>query len=425
MQWNEQQQRAIDLVLNGQNVFITGSAGTGKSAVIQEIVKRLRDKKRRVYICAPTGIAACNIGGSTVHSFAGIGTGVLTIEKLVERVNKYPIARERWLTAHVLIIDEISMLSRDLFEKLEAIARMVRWCPKPFGGIQMIFSGDFYQLPPVSNDINRFCFESEKWSLVVPNTVVLTQIFRQRDEQFAKFLNEARTGQVSDEFDAILAKKVCEYHMRGAHKEACEHARDSNHGAPTILPTILYPTNNKVNVYNEEKLRELNKPIKTFIAQDMGQQKLLENLVVPQCLEICEGAQVILLCNLTPDLVNGSRGVVVQCEPEPVVKFTGDNVVTLSPYTWEQRSEQNKLLARRVQIPLKLAWALSIHKSQGMSIDNLEVDIGHSFEYGQSYVALSRATSLDTLHVQLYSRENMKADPKVKAYYSTLSSNAS
>ena len=202
---SDEQKQVLDLVAEKKkSVFFTGSAGTGKSVLLRETIKVLRDKYKRepdrVAVTASTGLAACNVGGVTLHSFAGIGLGKEVVPELVKKVKRNQKAKQRWLRTKVLIVDEISMVDGDLFDKLEAIARAIRNNGRPFGGIQLIITGDFFQLPPVPDygKVAKFCFDAGTWTTSIEHTIGLTQVFRQKDPAFANMLNEMRLGRLTN-----------------------------------------------------------------------------------------------------------------------------------------------------------------------------------------------------------------------------------
>jgi ATP-dependent DNA helicase PIF1 len=445
-----EQSTVLSTVLAGTNVFFTGSAGTGKSYILRLCVDALRrrHKKYTVYVTAPAGIAACNVGGTTLHSFAGIGKGDLSEWELIERVQKNQHARRRWKRCRVLVIDEISMLHAKLFDTLEAIARHVRDTTKPFGGIQLVVCGDFFQLPPVrkgsaatsqEHDTGVFCFDADTWSTCIQRSIILRTPFRQRDKSFIQMLNEFREGKVSDETERQLQQDA------GTTVQALYDEKSD------IQPTRLYALNKDVDRINKMRLQECQGEERVFVAEDTGQypfkQQLQSSCTADGQLSLRVGAQVILLKNIDQarGLVNGTRGTVVSFECSeslsspsstsnsntsatttteyPYVKFLTPkdmyiyDIVVPQAWTIEQGGES---MATRKQIPLKLAYALSIHKSQGMTIDLMECSMNGIFEYGQSYVALSRATSLDRLLVHDFTRRAVRVHPRVSKYYERL-----
>jgi len=437
------QQLVIDAVKKGKSVFFSGPAGTGKSCLL----KIIRDdcvKKHgfaAVYVTASTGTAACLLGGVTINSYAGVGFATESIPVLIGKVRNNFEASLRIAMTKVLIIDEISMISAELFNKLNEIFKCVRNnYEAPFGGIQLVVCGDFYQLPPVnkldpdaSDDdfpvVNTFgdddsddddddeevdqkySFQSAVWKQLFPehqNCYLLTKIFRQGDQTFVNILNNIRIGQLDTMQYAALLKCV---------------GRNFDNSA--TIPTHLYPLRETVNQYNTSKMAEIKQPVHSFRSTDtLEKSKYLSllntNCVVPATLNLKVGARVMYVRNrFDLGLVNGSQGVVtgfvyveeramasngtliiknVEC---PVVKFDNGIEVTVRRDQWKVFSG-DKLVATREQVPLILAWAITIHKSQGMTLEYLEVDIKDVFADGQTYVALSRVKSLKGLRLKSY-----------------------
>ncbi|KAL1916748.1 uncharacterized protein VTP21DRAFT_5452 [Calcarisporiella thermophila] len=439
---SEEQEGVLKAVINGESVFFTGSAGTGKSVLLRAIVKNLKSKYRNrpeaVAVTASTGMAACNIGGCTVHSFAGIGLGNGTIDQIISRVIKNRKSAERWRALEVLIIDEISMLSADLFDKLEGVARAVRRSNKPFGGIQLVITGDFYQLPPISDNGKevKFTFEARTWKDCIQRTMHLQNIFRQRDNEFVKMLNDIREGRLSE----TTLRKFREL------------SRPLKHANGDIECAQLYARRDQVDKANSERLASLSGQLHIFQAEDSGDVAKLESgCMAPKMLQLKLHAQVMLLKNLDNTLVNGSLGIVVGFvgegeyrylagqlsesnrknqdtsiqdvnKPYPIVKFANGREIMVLPEEWKLELPGGEVIAQRIQIPLLLAWSMSIHKSQGQTLDLVKVDLGGVFEKGQAYVALSRATSLDGLQVLNFNPQHVMAHPVVVKYYTELKS---
>lgn len=407
----EKQREALEIMERGENLFVTGLSGSGKSTVIRRFVEENRHKKN-IYITSTTGVSALLVKGSTIHSFAGIGLGVGDAVRLVGKVASNRKALNRWKRAQVLIIDEISMMSPVLFEKLEFIARQVRMNPNPFGGIQLILSGDFCQLPCV--DSEKFCFESEVWEKCIPNTVYLNEIVRQSDAEFQTILNEVRVG--------ILSKKT-----KDALLSRVGVVLTNDLG---IKPTKVYPTNSQVSFTNEVELkklkpREMNSYEMTITCSNSDiKEKFLKNAVVEENITLCDGAQVMLLYNLDTEagLVNGSRGVVTGFTVEdsfPIVKFLNGLELPIPYVCWEVE-EDNIVVLKAIQIPLKIAYAVTVHKIQGCTLDYAEMDLSNIFEYGQAYVALSRVQSFENLSLIDISLEKIRCNPNARDYYGAL-----
>ena len=337
--------------------------------------------------------------------------------------------RARWREARVLVIDEVSMLDGRLLDKLDALARGVRNRPdESFGGIQLVLCGDFFQLPPVrlgQDPAVRFCFQSTCWDEVVCETFVLQKVYRQRDTDFLAMLDEVRHGTVGPASERLLQK---------AHSQTVSQEASGENDDDGIKATRLYATNRNVDALNERELSQLSGCAQTYTAQDKGEtnarRHLEQNCLAPTHLVLKVGAQVMLLKNLDVEksLTNGSRGVVVgwtaHARPLPVVRFTAvaSEKVTervIGPEQWTI-DEGGKQLAERTQLPLKLAWAITIHKSQGMTISKLELEISDVFEPGMAYVALSRAVSLEGLQLRGYDVNSIRAHPDVERFYASL-----
>ncbi|KAJ8326101.1 DNA helicase [Batrachochytrium dendrobatidis] len=406
-----EQQKVKDLAIkHGQSLFFTGNAGTGKSFLMKAIINDLFKKYsalKQVAVTASTGISACNIGGCTLHSFAGIGLGNGTKEALFMSAKKNINTRRRWTAVKVLIIDEISMVDGPLFDKIEYIARRFKNNNLPFGGIQLIVSGDFMQLPPVSSN-PIFAFEAETWGASVPYTVMLNHVFRQKDPVFVSILNEIRTNTMSKSTIEMLhsLSRTLEY-------------------TDGIEPTFIFSTRAEVKRVNDQKLASLNTEEVIFKAsfdtKDPAMIKRLLNMTLAQeVVHLKVGAQVMLIKNLTESLVNGSTGIIESFDPVtgfPLVKFeTKDKLkstIMVSSEAWKLEGPDGEVLGCMYQIPLLLSYAMSIHKSQGQTLPRVRVDMSRIFEAGQAYVALSRATSLEGLQVLNFDPKQVMNHEKV------------
>lgn len=414
----EKQQRVLDLIFKRENVMISGPGGTGKSFLIQHIVSLknnlLYDKSHIMGITATTGAAAVLIVGTTIHSFLGIGLGVESASQLIKKINSNNKI-DCWKSLQILIIDEVSMLSLELFDKLEYIARIVRKNDKPFGGIHLILSGDFLQLPCINGD---FCFKSTQWKKCIPNVICFDEILRQTASTFHEILNRARFGKTTQQ-DVEYIKSEC-----------LQHFSDHTNQTDGIKPTMLLCKRSDADIINNRELRkiknthiyEYNKIV--IWSDNKTDQRVLNALNhIPESVSICVGAQVMLTVNLNIEeqLVNGSRGIVVGfCErfskQIPIVKFfQKEIVVDLFEYTIE--NSHNLLVVTVLQIPLQLAYALTIHKSMGATLDCAYIDFTGVFAYGQSYVALSRIKSLKNLYVKNIKSSSFKAHPDALHFY--------
>ncbi|QLL32414.1 hypothetical protein HG536_0C05830 [Torulaspora globosa] len=526
---SREQEDVIRLAEAGHNIFYTGSAGTGKSVLLREMIKVLKEiyGHDQVAVTASTGLAACNIGGVTLHSFAGVGLGTGEVTNIYRKVRRSRKHVKRWESVSALIIDEISMLDGELLDKLDFIAQKIRKNRKPFGNIQLIFCGDFFQLPPVTKDPNsstKFAFESNVWKEGIDVTIMLTKVFRQQgDSRFIEMLNKMRLGQIDGETE------------REFKKLSRPLPQDE------IIPAELYSTRNEVERANKQRLNRLPGKAHVFHAIDGGvledremKEKLLQNFLAPKELQLKIGAQVMMIKNIDATLVNGSLGKVIDfIDPEtymfyetivrnpdlppgalaklkdnpellretwnefreesendtpvrqkttkdafcrgdpdesvaqlgesifdflkdassddietrsnldrkrellrqvhesskgkkrlPLVRFKTSDMSTrtilVEPESWAIEDENEKPLVSRIQLPLMLAWSLSIHKSQGQTLPKVKVDLQRVFEKGQAYVALSRAVSREGLQVLNFDKTRINAHQKVIDFYSTL-----
>lgn len=411
--FNEKQKQAYELMVNRKNVFVTGPGGVGKTVVIK-FFRTMNSMKRNIGMTSTTGTSAILLAGTTLHSFLGIGYGRESVEVLYSKIMKRPHIRKRWIDLDCLIIDEISMLDPDLFDKVEILARKIRQSLRPFGNIQLILSGDFLQLPCVGTD--TFCFEADSWDRCVTNTIYLTEIIRQDDKLFQTCLNKVRIATIDKEVRNLLDSR------KGI-------VLTNEHG---IKPTKLFPTNYDVDRINNMELDKLALEGVEFYQYDMdikvvssvsNKQAVIErfkkNCTAKDELQLCVGAQVMLLKNLDLDngLCNGSRGVVTKfIDEKPVVKFLNGQERVIMDEIWEVE-ENDKPILRAIQIPLKVAYAISIHKSQGDSLDYAEIDLSSIFECGQAYVALSRIKNIEGLSVIDIDYDKIKAHPKALEFY--------
>lgn len=427
----DEQKRAFSLVEQGHSIFLTGPGGTGKSFLLKAMYEMIPVRTgKHVAVTALTGCAALLIGrfAKTLHSWAGVGLARESAAVLTATVRRSGKALRRWLGTDILIIDEVSMMTPDLLEKLDAIAKLLLRNSKPMGGLQVVFVGDFYQLPPVLKDTHEeipFVFESEVWRELVQTTVSLTRILRQTDPVFHTILDEARKGKISPQSLQILQTRT---------NQPWQDLK--------VRPTLLFTRRAEVDTVNERNLKSLKTERHVFRAETVfspieatkGLTK--ESPEVKRIVEkmdkegpymgeliLAIGAQVMLLTNLDFDagLVNGSRGVITGFDSSgaALVQFLRGDPIPVPTASWE--SVEFEGLSRK-QIPLKLAYAITIHKAQGATLDCALIDIGTStFEYGQAYVALSRVKNLESLYIWDVDPTAFRAHPKVVDFYTRLS----
>ena len=432
MSLNQEQQAALELARKGKSFFLTGPGGSGKSFLIEKIVEDGRIRDRHVAVTAMTGCAALLLGNKakTLHSWAGVGLAKEPATALVAKIRASQRTFKRWLATDTLIIDEVSMLTPDFLEKLNHIAMAVRRDSRPMGGLQVILVGDFYQLPPVNKEnspgaTTSFVFESKLWNQTVPQTIHLKQVVRQRDPAFHKILTEARHG--------MLSKKSL---------QTLQTRQNLPWQSLEIRPTLLFSRKAEVDHVNSTNLKALSGPrqifkVETVLSPILATQNLdKESEPVKHAIQrldkdagyspeliLAEGAQVMLLKNLDYDsgLVNGSRGVVTgftsSAVPMPIIRFRTGLPIPIGPATWESEEMEG---VQRQQIPLKLAYAVTIHKAQGATLDCALIDIGSStFECGQAYVALSRVRDLESLYIWDLEASAFRTHPKVHDFYTS------
>ena len=426
---NEDQAIAFDLFQTGQSLCITGPAGTGKSHLLKHITKHCMDNGIEFAITAMTGAAASLISGQTLHKWSGLGLIDKSIESCVGMIKGNESVTKRWLSTKVLVIDEISMMWAELFERLDKIAQKARNNTSFYGGIQMIFCGDFAQLPPIGH--TDFAFESKVWQENI-TTVYLAQVMRQDQPQFIKMLQEVRLGIVTPETKKLLQSRVVKNI-----EQATTHVELDDGSMIPIKPTMLYPFRKDVDKINGDELTALkqagNKTI-TYTAVDKkydyktrttGPASRDDTSAIeersPRVIELAVNALVMLTTNIDTEagLVNGSRGQILEFKDGyPMVQFSNGAFEHIKPVQFE--SVINSGIVRRTQIPLALAWALTIHKCQGATLDGVVTDLRGAFCDAQSYVTLSRVKSLETLFLLGIDLSKIRCNPKVKEYYDGL-----
>jgi ATP-dependent DNA helicase PIF1 len=392
MNLDSEQENVIKEILrnSSQNYFVTGAAGTGKSTLLRHLQHILKTP-----VTASTGIAAVNINGVTLHSYLGVGLCQGEITQIVSRISRQ--RREHYKVAN-LIIDEISMLSAESLDKFSEIAKHVTGKNQEFGGIRIIMFGDFMQLPPVQGN---FAFTSDFWKTV--KTLQLTKIFRQADEKFATILNHLRLGALHDDFELLLKNTT-----------------------PNKNAIMLRSTNSEVDFINDTEIEKLPGEKITYLSNDLGDTNLLSHFNCPKELVIKIGAKVMLLKNLdvSRGLCNGTCGTITEVFPDYIaVDFYGkpENIKRERFSAGTKNKEQEVVVASRYQFPLRVAYAITIHKSQGMTLDAIDVDFSRAFTMAQVYVALSRAKTISGVLIRGFSTEKIMISRSARDFYASLS----
>jgi len=447
-----EQKRAIEMVMSGRNTFVTGAAGTGKSHLIRNLVKRLQEANKQVRLTASTGMAAVNISGVTIHSFSCVYNSDAKMSEIQQR-GRSPSARKAWLNVDVIIIDECSMLEPGFFHRVNEIAKVARRSQAPFGGVQVVVVGDFFQLPPVvsrdkyrfgskgGQDTQDFIFETEAWTEADFAIIELTEVHRQDDKKFIEMLHRIRKQEHTPTDmtallacrhthfpnDGILPTMLCTNKKQAADKNnQCMGKLPGEYRVYQMISGVMNPQTTS-NI-NETRRSASKKKLFSEVELTKARERLLDNSVVEEQIYLKVGAQVMLCANLHVDmgLCNGSRGVVVGFKQAkgsqiayPVVRFVQhDQPVLIRPYQWKSiLSEQYAVWIG--QIPLKIAYAITIHKSQGQTMDRVSINLASSFASGQAYVALSRARNLASIRLEEFHPTSITCHPKVKAYYAT------
>ena len=446
---------AFNQFTQGKNLFITGPGGVGKTRLIHNFVDytyKNTQTNDNIAVCAMTGTASLLLKckARTLHSWSGLKLAKGERGAIIANVLRNRNAKAAWKACKILIVDEVSMMSLKIFELCEEIARIVRRSSQPFGGIQVIFTGDFFQLPPVGNagdpDSERFCFESPKWQTVFSkeNHIELTTMFRQTDPKYIEILSQVRRGKLTEENSTLLSERVNP-----------DFNAEKHHGC---VLTKLFPIRSKAEYVNQSMFSKIDAPIhcsdytrimnmdsyvengkpipsELLVAcmqlsskdRDYELDRLLASAGCAEKLELKVGAAVMCTFNIDMDqgICNGSQGIIAEITHDgvPIVKYSNGVRMSMKKHIWQ--SDDYPTLAI-MQIPLCLAWALTIHKIQGASMSMAEMDLGNAiFEYGQTYVALSRIRTLDGLYLSSFMPNKIKANPKVVTFYESFSTKTS
>lgn len=443
-----EQEHALQQFEAGQNLFVSGPAGTGKTCLIKQMLASATAHNWKTQVCAMTGCAAILLGcnASTLHSWSGIRLGKGTANEIFDGLKKNSKTLSKWRSTKVLVVDEVSMMSKRLFELLNTLGKIIRKDPRPFGGLQLVFTGDFYQLPPVGSGneegSGQFCFESKEWAQTfsLDNHVLLCTVFRQKDPIYKEVLNAIRVGQIAPEHVKLLNQYINRPYDKEAHNG--------------VVPTKLFATHKKVEAINQTMFGaldeqcyeyncvhkkdcvsyvEANKPLGYDVLakckKDLNPKRteqeleyLMTNCPCERFLQLKKGANVMCTVNLDIEsgICNGSIGIIADFVqnagiPMPVVRFSNGVTRQMPMKYWQ--SEEYPTLAIS-QIPLRLAWAMTIHKIQGATLPMAEIDVGMTiFECGQTYVALSRVQSLEGLYLCGFRPDKIRVHPIVKSFY--------
>lgn len=419
------QDEALNILKTGANVFLTGEPGTGKTHTINAYVSYLRSHGVEVAITASTGIAATHIGGMTIHSWSGVGIRKNLTKYDLDKISTSEYVARRVSKAKVLVIDEVSMLGPNMIDMVDAVCREVRLNQEPFGGLQVVFVGDFFQLPPISKDatiVNKnpideynqdilfedvpplgiFAYESSAWNRAKPLVCYLEEQYRQDDDMFLSVLNSIRANTFNeDTFEYLQERKI--------HKDKIPHR---------LLK--LFSRNVDVDKVNNSMLEKIKEEKEFFRMDSTGGDVIVESLkkgcLSPDVLVLKVGAEVMCTKNNQKEgYVNGTMGTIVGFQSGtryPIVEARNGKKFVVEPAEWALE-ENGKVRASIRQIPLRLAWAITVHKSQGMSLDEAVMDLSDVFEYGQGYVALSRVRRLSGLHLLGWNRRAFEVHPQI------------
>ena len=397
------QSDALKILKTGANVFLTGAPGAGKTYVLNQYTQYLKEHDIYVAITASTGIAATHVGGVTIHSWSGIGAKQNITDYEVDELEGKKYLWKRYEQTKVLIIDEISMLSADLLNSVNKVCKSFRRNDLPFGGMQIVFVGDFFQLPPITRkgEETKFAFESVSWRELNPIVAYITEQHRQEDDALLGILDRIRRGDVEEEFEELRDRLDVSFE-------------------DVIKATKLYTHNADVDDINKKELEKIENDEEYYEMDSKGKgnhvQRLKESCLSPE--NLCLKVGAVVMCtknNFDVGYVNGTLGEVIDFEKEtghPIIITNQGKELVIEPVSWTVE-DGDKIIASISQIPLRLAWAITIHKSQGMSLDAAEIDLGRAFEYGQGYVALSRVRTLGGLKLLGFNAQALMVHPKI------------
>jgi len=438
MELSTEQLTAVNSFKLGENILLTGPGGTGKSYLLRHLKEWSEQQNKKIQVCALTGCAAVLLQckAKTIHSWGGIGRASGEIKDIVRKITRNKYKKKPWIETDILIIDEVSMMSKKLFDIIDIVARISRGKRDiPFGGMQMVLSGDFYQLPPVGNveepDTSAFCFESDNWNNCIHTVIELTTIHRQNNDAYKKILNQIRVGKITQSTIQALTKRIIVPNEE-------------------IKPTILFPmrshadavniqeytrlSGTKEYVYNMQSVDNIDnlnssqkKQREHLLPSDFENEfhTLTNALLADNKIKLKIGTQVMCVANLDQDgehpIINGSQGIVVGFSGDgnyPMVKFRHGIVMSVQPHSWVSETIPGVCIK---QLPLIYSWAITIHKSQGVTLETAQIDVGSRiFECGQTYVALSRVIDLEGLYLTDFNYKQIKINTKVRDFYKGL-----
>ncbi len=400
------QKDALKTLKEGNNVFITGAAGSGKTFLVEKFIKWARGKDKVVAVTASTGIAATHLNGITVHSWSGIKIHKTLSEKDIKGMMERDYLRNHIIYSDILVIDEISMLHAFQLDLVNEVCKKFRQDVRPFGGLQVVLSGDFFQLPPVVHGGNgsgfeHFAVNSPAWKELDLQVCYLTEQYRHKESQFYNLLNSIRQQSCSPADIELLKSRI----------NAKLYSK--------IKPVKIYTHKKDVDAINAMELSKIKEKPVTHWMKSKGlahlENQLQNNCLAPEELILKKGAVVMFVKNkFDQGYINGTMGTVKGFDDDnfPIVKTAEGKTIYARPASWTIE-EQGEVLAEITQLPLRLAWAITVHKSQGMSLDLTEIDLSKSFEYGMGYVALSRVRSLDGLRLIGFNKMSLQVDPEV------------
>jgi len=398
------QNQAFQILQMGHNAFLTGQAGSGKTYTLNKFIEWAREHRIGIAVTASTGIAATHINGTTIHSWSGIGIKEEITEKDLEKLAKKKELQKRFKSTKILIIDEVSMLSATFFDNLDLVCKYMNENSLAFGGIQIILCGDLFQLPPINKYPKqlKMVVHSKAWSTMKPVICYLKEQHRQKTgDNLSLILNNIRAGEPASADLETLNSRISQQKTEGI--------------------TQLFSHNADVDLINQIELAKLNTKEKVFYTEKAGKRALVEGLLksclAPEELKLKIGAQVMFIKNdQSGRYANGTRGKVINFKKEsgwPIIETLDGRLVIAEPDSWSIKDEKGQDLASITQVPLRLAWAITIHKSQGMTLDSAFINLEKVFEYGMGYVALSRVKTLAGLHLEGFNQMSLKINPAI------------